>query len=213
MRTKKSIELRSCGANWIFARRTLRFPRGALSWVLGFFIGRPSGAGTVHLKSKILSGNTVLGLGPDDPTVPLALSRLPLVPLSYSFLYSCMKATLEIPDELYAMVKARAALEGRTLRSVAIELFGQWVRGDAVVGGTSLGVEEGKPDYADAEQGLPRYNWAAIKEAIEGATGKTDLPQVSATARDITRAAMEAWARADEDDMRDLGKRSPGSKQ
>lgn len=37
-----------------------------------------------------------------------------------------MKATLEIPDELYALVKARAALEGRTLRSVAIELFELW---------------------------------------------------------------------------------------
>ena len=38
-----------------------------------------------------------------------------------------MKATLEIPDELYALVKARAALEGRTLRSVAIELLKGWV--------------------------------------------------------------------------------------
>lgn len=38
-----------------------------------------------------------------------------------------MKATLEIPDDLYAMVKARAALEGRTLRSVAIELLELWV--------------------------------------------------------------------------------------
>jgi len=58
-----------------------------------------------------------------------------------------MKATLEIPDELYALVKARAALEGRTLRSVAIELLSQWVRGDAVAGGTAPGVEEGKPEY------------------------------------------------------------------
>lgn len=40
-----------------------------------------------------------------------------------------MKATLEIPDELYGLVKARAALEGRTLRSVAIELLGAWVNG------------------------------------------------------------------------------------
>lgn len=131
----------------------------------------------------------------------------------YSFLYSCMKATLEIPDDLYAMVKARAALEGRTLRSVAIELLSQWISGAPNSVGREGVVEEGKPGHADAEQSLPRYNWAAIKEAIDGSTGKTGLPQVSAQARDITRAAMEAWARADEEDMRDLGKRSPEGKQ
>jgi len=38
-----------------------------------------------------------------------------------------MKATLEIPDELYRRVKARSALEGRPLRSVAVELFQNWL--------------------------------------------------------------------------------------
>lgn len=38
-----------------------------------------------------------------------------------------MKATIEIPDELYRRVKARSALEGRPLRAVAIELFQQWL--------------------------------------------------------------------------------------
>lgn len=46
-----------------------------------------------------------------------------------------MKATLEIPDELYAMVKARAALERRTLRSVAIELLELWSNGGTVARG------------------------------------------------------------------------------
>ncbi len=38
-----------------------------------------------------------------------------------------MKATLDIPDELYRRVKARSALEGRPFRSVAIELLQSWL--------------------------------------------------------------------------------------
>ncbi len=38
-----------------------------------------------------------------------------------------MKATMDIPDELYRKVKAKSALEGRPVRAVAVELFGGWV--------------------------------------------------------------------------------------
>ena len=38
-----------------------------------------------------------------------------------------MKATIDIPDELYRRVKAHAALDGRAVRDVAIELFTTWV--------------------------------------------------------------------------------------
>lgn len=38
-----------------------------------------------------------------------------------------MKATLDIPDDLYRQVKARSALEGRPLRAVAIHLFQNWL--------------------------------------------------------------------------------------
>ena len=39
-----------------------------------------------------------------------------------------MKATFQIPDELYREVKAMTAREGRTLRDVTIKLFEQWLR-------------------------------------------------------------------------------------
>jgi hypothetical protein len=42
-----------------------------------------------------------------------------------------MKATIEIPDELYRKVKAKSALQGRTVRSVTVELFERWLAGDA----------------------------------------------------------------------------------
>lgn len=39
-----------------------------------------------------------------------------------------MKATFQIPDELYREVKAETARDGRTVRDVAISLFEQWLR-------------------------------------------------------------------------------------
>ncbi len=38
-----------------------------------------------------------------------------------------MKATIEVPDDLYRQVKAKSALEGRAVREVAIELFRGYV--------------------------------------------------------------------------------------
>jgi hypothetical protein len=38
-----------------------------------------------------------------------------------------MKATFDIPDEIYRRAKARSAMEGRPLRAVAIELFESWL--------------------------------------------------------------------------------------
>jgi hypothetical protein len=45
-----------------------------------------------------------------------------------------MKATLDIPDDLYRRVKARSAMEGRPLRSVAVQLFQTWLDGPPVPG-------------------------------------------------------------------------------
>lgn len=38
-----------------------------------------------------------------------------------------MKATIDIPDELYRRVKARTAQEGRRIREVTVGLFQQWL--------------------------------------------------------------------------------------
>lgn len=38
-----------------------------------------------------------------------------------------MKATIDIPDELYRQVKAKSALQGRPVREVAIDLFSRWL--------------------------------------------------------------------------------------
>lgn len=36
---------------------------------------------------------------------------------------------MDIPDDLYRRVKARSAMEGRPLRSVAVQLFQNWLEG------------------------------------------------------------------------------------
>mgnify|MGYP005841642015 CR=1 FL=1 len=38
-----------------------------------------------------------------------------------------MKATIEIPDDLYRRVKAKSALQGRTIRGVTAELYHAWL--------------------------------------------------------------------------------------
>ncbi|HUF61181.1 MAG TPA: hypothetical protein VMN36_03830 [Verrucomicrobiales bacterium] len=40
-----------------------------------------------------------------------------------------MKATIDIPDELYRRVKAKSVEEGRKIREVTIELFQAWLAG------------------------------------------------------------------------------------
>lgn len=40
-----------------------------------------------------------------------------------------MKATIDIPDELYRRVKAKTVEEGRKIREVTIELFQGWLVG------------------------------------------------------------------------------------
>jgi len=58
-----------------------------------------------------------------------------------------MKATIDIPEELYRRVKARSALEGRTVREVTTELYRRWL-------------EEGPPELApESPGGDPGEAW------------------------------------------------------
>lgn len=53
-----------------------------------------------------------------------------------------MKATIDLPDELYRKVKAKSALEGRPVREVAISLFEAWVSEVAPSNGRPTSVGE-----------------------------------------------------------------------
>lgn len=38
-----------------------------------------------------------------------------------------MKATIELPDDLYRRVKAKSAMQGRAIRDVTAELYRRWL--------------------------------------------------------------------------------------
>ncbi|MFQ6044994.1 MAG: hypothetical protein ACE5PT_01375 [Gemmatimonadales bacterium] len=48
-----------------------------------------------------------------------------------------MKATIDIPDDLYRRVKAKSALEGRAVREVTIELYRRWLAEERAASGIS----------------------------------------------------------------------------
>jgi hypothetical protein len=78
-----------------------------------------------------------------------------------------MKATIDIPDELYRRVKARSALLGRAVREVTIELYQRWLveAPPALPAGSS-------------EQWLDEWlslGGSVLKEAPEGPTATTIL--------------------------------------
>lgn len=52
-----------------------------------------------------------------------------------------MKATIDIPDEIYRKVKAKSALQGRSVRDVTTELYQQWVEGEQPGTDSSVALE------------------------------------------------------------------------
>ncbi len=84
-----------------------------------------------------------------------------------------MKATLDIPDELYRRVKARSALEGRPVRSVAVQLFQAWLEapapplGESPSGGEALTAAD-----------LDRHPWLKISRKYVKPGMSHDLDEI-----------------------------------
>lgn len=83
-----------------------------------------------------------------------------------------MKATIEIPDDLYRKVKAKSALQGRPVRAVAIELFDAWVN------------ESQRPERAEVSVGELMSDLCGVIDS-----GVTDLSTNPAYLEDLGRAA------------------------
>jgi hypothetical protein len=93
-----------------------------------------------------------------------------------------MKATIDIPDELYRKVKAKSALEGRPVREVTAQLFRRWLaEPEAGSAGDKRGRGsdgQGKPPWfgtlhAYAKNARGRHDMAAIRESIARARAAT----------------------------------------
>ena len=70
-----------------------------------------------------------------------------------------MKATVDIPDELYRQVKAKSALEGRPVREVAVELFQGYVERGGKAGSPPPAKRAGVVLLAD---GKPAPSWFGL---------------------------------------------------
>ena len=83
-----------------------------------------------------------------------------------------MKATIDIPEDIYRRVKAKSALEGRPVRDVAITLFRAWVEQPA----TPLpGPVE--PPPASGDEPAPPW-FASLRPYAHNARGRYDMASV-----------------------------------
>lgn len=82
-----------------------------------------------------------------------------------------MKATIELPDELYRRVKAKSALLGRPVREVTADLYRRWLSED--VGGRPAVSPQ---DWLD--------DWLALAdEALKDASGGRTAREILADDR------------------------------
>lgn len=63
----------------------------------------------------------------NPPASPDDAERAVLTEIRFHGYHVSTKATIEFPDDLYRKVKAKSALEGRSVRSVALDLFRRWL--------------------------------------------------------------------------------------
>ena len=84
-----------------------------------------------------------------------------------------MKATIDIPDELYRQVKAKSALRGQAVREVAIHLFRGWVgqEDEAHATANSAVKEQSAPSWFGGARHyanrVRKHDMATIRRSIE----------------------------------------------
>src|SRR5438445_12989153 len=82
-----------------------------------------------------------------------------------------MKATVDIPVDLYRQVKAKSALQGRRVREVTVELFRQWI-GATDRGGAEASIESGD---------RPPRGFGALRRYAANARGRHDTAAIRAS--------------------------------
>ncbi len=92
-----------------------------------------------------------------------------------------MKATLDIPDDLYKRVKARSALEGRPIRSVAIELFQSWIQ-------TPSDTEDKNESALLSSEDYEKYPWLKLARKYINISQSSDFI-------DIKKSIAMGWAK------------------
>jgi len=85
-----------------------------------------------------------------------------------------VKATLEIPDELYRRVKAKSALEGRPVREVAVELLRGYVDNPL----READIEGAVSSESELVDGEPVPSWFGTFREAACRVGRHDLDEI-----------------------------------
>lgn len=83
-----------------------------------------------------------------------------------------MKATIDIPDDIYRQVKAKSALQGLAVREVAIALFQAWVEQSDV-----SPTESATNQTGSASTPAPQW-FGSLRKYAHNAQGKYDMEAV-----------------------------------
>ena len=83
-----------------------------------------------------------------------------------------MKTTIDIPEDIYRKFKAKSAIEGRSVRDVAITLFRAWVDQPDVPVARS---EEGP--HAAVDQSAPPW-FASLRTYAHNARGRYEMDAI-----------------------------------
>lgn len=86
-----------------------------------------------------------------------------------------MKATIDIPADLYRQVKAKSALEGRAIREVTAELYEAYLRDAAAAGGR----EPVEPTPEVRERPLPA--WFGVARRLGAEPADPDMVAIRAS--------------------------------
>lgn len=69
-----------------------------------------------------------------------------------------MKTTLDVPDDLYRAVKAKSAMDGLSVRSVTLMLYGDWLARPARAPGAPVSAAKRLPVWFGLGRGDVRRN-------------------------------------------------------
>jgi len=91
-----------------------------------------------------------------------------------------MKTSIDLPDDLYRLVKSKSALEEKAVREVATALFSAWVA-DTAPSGAGSTASDAHSAEADAPQKVWLQTWqklsADIDSAMQGGGGLVEQLQ------------------------------------
>lgn len=105
--------------------------------------------------------------------------------------FVAMRTTIDIPDPMLRQVKAKCALEGRTMRSLALVFFSDWLRDGTATTALLTASDEG----GEAPCSAPAGDSAPNEEPCGKPRSIRDLPMIGMWKDREDMADPVAWVR------------------